>query len=65
MPTFMSCLCSVLHPTNYVNYKEMLISTPAFGNEFPFYRDTVCYLLALQLAFCTAVKAAVVTAASS
>jgi hypothetical protein len=65
MPTFMSCLCSVLHPTNYVNYKEMLIYAPAFGNEFPFYWDTVCYLLALHLAFCTAVKAAVGTAASS
>jgi hypothetical protein len=37
MSTFMSCLCSVLHPTNYVNYKERLIATPAFGSyDFQF-----------------------------
>jgi hypothetical protein len=48
MPTFMLCLCSVLHPTNYVNCNEMVISTPAFGNnEFHFCRHTVYYLLAL------------------
>jgi len=56
----------VLHPTNYVNYKERLSSTPAFGNnEFQFCQDTVFYLLALQLAFCMVVKAAVGTATGS
>jgi len=66
MATFMSCVCSVLHPTKYVNYKERLISTPVIGsNEFQLCQDTVSYLLALQLAFCTVVKAAVGTATSS
>jgi len=56
----------VLHPTNYVNFKEMLISTPAFGNnKFQFCQNTASYLLALQLAVCTAVQAAVGTATSS
>jgi len=54
MLTFVSCLSSVLHPTNYVNYKQMLISTLAFGNnEFRFRQDNFSYPLAVQLAFCS------------
>ena len=66
MPTFMSCLCSVLCLTNYVNYKERLTATPAFGNyDFRFSQNTCLFLLALQLAVCMIVKAAVGTSTSS
>jgi len=45
MYTFISCFCSVLKPTNHVNYKERSISTPAFGNNaIPFCQNTLSHI---------------------